>query len=39
MVRTFAEQLDDAKSGDEFAAVLQGLFKTLEAARDEELGE
>lgn len=33
--RTVAEQLDCAQSGEEFGQVLQGLFSTLEQARDE----
>ena len=34
--RTVAEQLDDAKDGEEFAGVLWKLFAALDAARDEE---
>lgn len=35
-LRTVAEQLDAARSGEEFATVLNNLFGTLEKARDEE---
>lgn len=34
--KTLAEQLDAAQNGEEFAAVIQGLFGFLEKARDEE---
>jgi hypothetical protein len=34
--RTAAERLDAARNGDEFGAVLSGLFSSLENARDEE---
>lgn len=37
--KTVAEKLDAAKSGEEFADVIQGLFGALERARDEEEGE
>ena len=33
--RTVPEQLDAARNGQEFAAVLAGLFAALEQARDE----
>ena len=33
---TFPEMLDNAKNGDEFGAVIQGLFKFLEQKMDEE---
>lgn len=31
--RTIPEQLDDAQNGEQFAAVLQGLFSALDKAR------
>ena len=34
--RTIAEQLDDAKDGEEFGRVLTGFFALLDKARDEE---
>lgn len=34
--RTLPEMLDGAKTGDEFAGVLNGLFGYLEKCRDEE---
>lgn len=34
--RTVAEQLDAARSGEEFAIVLNNLFGRLEKTRDEE---
>ena len=34
--KTVAEQLDAARNGSEFGAVLSGLFAALERARDEE---
>lgn len=34
--KTIAEQLDAAKSGEEFARVLGGLFDALDQARDNE---
>lgn len=34
--RTIAEQLDDAKDGEEFAGVLWKLFAAADAARTEE---
>ncbi len=37
MSKTIAEQLDAAESGAEFGQVLQGLFGTLERARDDEI--
>lgn len=33
--KTVAEQLDAAENGQEFAAVLQGLFGALEKAIDD----
>jgi hypothetical protein len=33
--RTVAEALDDAQTGEEFGAVLLGLFASLERAKDE----
>lgn len=33
--KTVAEQLDAAKTGEEFGAVLMGLFGALERARDQ----
>lgn len=35
---TIVEQLDAARSGGEFGQALQGLFRALERARDDELG-
>jgi hypothetical protein len=32
--RTVAEALDDAQTGEEFGAVLLGLFAAADAARD-----
>ncbi len=34
--RTLAEALDAAQTGEEFGAVLGGLFAALERAKDEE---
>lgn len=34
--KTIPEQLDAARDGTEFAAVLQGLFAGLEKARGEQ---
>ncbi len=34
--KTFPEQLDAAKTGQEFGAVLSGLFGALEQAMDRE---
>lgn len=34
--KTLAEHLDAAQTGDEFGAVIQGLFKTLEQQMDDE---
>jgi hypothetical protein len=34
--RTFPEMLDAAQTGEEFAGVLNGLFRHLEQLRDEE---
>ena len=34
--KTLAERLDAAQNGEEFAEVIEGLFKFLEKARDEE---
>lgn len=34
--KTIAEQLDSAQSGEEFGQVIEGFFRLLEAARDEE---
>ena len=34
--RTIAEQLDAARDGTEFGAVLGGLFAALEKARDDD---
>lgn len=34
--KTLPEMLDAAETGEEFAAVLGGLFKALEKARDDE---
>lgn len=34
--KTVAEQLDSARNGREFGAVLGGLFAALERASDEE---
>lgn len=34
--KTLPEMLDDAKTGDEFMGVLNGLFSHLEKCRDEE---
>ena len=34
--KTVAEKLDATRNGDEFAAVIQGLFGALEAAMDKE---
>lgn len=34
--KTLAERLDAAQSGEEFGAVLHGLFGALEKARDED---
>jgi hypothetical protein len=34
--KTFAEQLDDAQSGEEFGQVILGLFGALATMLDEE---
>lgn len=34
---TVAEQLDAARTGEEFGQVIMGLFSTLEKAMDEEM--
>lgn len=34
--KTLAEQLDAAKSGAEFASVIDSLFKTAERLKDSE---
>lgn len=36
--KTLPEALDAAQTGEEFGQVLQGLFASLERARDEEQG-
>jgi len=35
--KTIAEQLDAAENGQQFGAVLQGLFGALERAMDQEV--
>lgn len=34
--KTVAEQLDAARTGEEFGQVVMGLFSTLEKAMDDE---
>lgn len=36
--KTLAEHLDTARDGEEFSAVLMGLFAALDRARDETDG-
>ena len=36
--KTLPEALDAAQTGEEFGQVLQGLFASLERAKDEEEG-
>ena len=35
MSETFAEMLDNAENGEQFANVIQGLFKLLESRMEE----
>lgn len=37
--KTLPEALDAAQTGEEFGQVLQGLFASLERAKDEEEGQ
>lgn len=34
--RTITEQLDNATDGQQFAAAIEGLFRSLEKAKDDE---